>query len=253
MAWVLDLDGVVWLDDEPLAGAANAVARLRDAGQRVVFLTNNSSLPVADYVGKLRKMGIAAIEADVITSAQAAASLLAPNSTALVCGGRGVDEALQRRGVRTVIQGRADAVVVGFHQEFDYGRLTAAFRAVRAGARLIGTNADPTYPTPAGPVPGAGAILASVAYAAGVEPELAGKPNEPIVRLVSERVGRVHTMVGDRPSTDGKLARRLGCRFALVLSGVTEEGDLPVDPSPDVVTASLADLVEQEFAQPSGA
>lgn len=252
MAWLLDLDGVVWLDDEPVPGAANAVARLRESGQRVVFLTNNSSLPVGDYVAKLRRFGIAAIEADVITSAQAAASLLAPNSTAVVCGGRGVDEALQRRGVRTVMQGRADAVVVGFHQEFDYKRLTAAFRSVRAGARLIGTNDDPTYPTPAGPVPGAGAILASVAYAAGVQPELAGKPHDPIVRLVSERVGLVHTMVGDRPSTDGLLARRLGARFALVLSGVTEERDLPVDPSPDVVTTTLATLVEQELGQPTG-
>lgn len=245
MGWVLDLDGVIWLDDEPIPGAANAVARLRDRGERVVFLTNNSYLPVADYVTKLRKMGIAAGEADVITSAQAAASLMMPNSTALVCGGRGVDEALQRRGIRTVIQGRADAVVVGFHKEFDYGRLTAAYRAVRAGARLIGTNDDPTYPTPAGPVPGAGAILASVAAAAGVTPELAGKPHDAMVRLVHERVGRVTTMVGDRASTDGLMARRLGARFALVLSGVTTAEDLPVDPDPDVVAGTLADVVPQ--------
>lgn len=243
MGWVLDLDGVVWLDDEPVPGSANAIAALRDRGERVVFLTNNSSLPVGDYVAKLRRMGIAAGEADIITSAQAAASMLTPNSTALVCGGRGVDEALQRRGVRTVIQGRSDAVVVGFHKEFDYGRLTAAYRAVRAGARLIGTNDDPTYPTPTGPVPGAGAILASVAAASGVEPELAGKPHDPMVRLVHERVGRVTTMVGDRASTDGMLARRLGARFALVLSGVTTEDDLPVEPAPDVVAATLGELV----------
>lgn len=245
MGWVLDLDGVVWLGDEPVPGAANAIARLRDRGERVVFLTNNSSLPVSDYVAKLRRMGIAAGEADVITSAQAAASMVAPNSTALVCAGRGVDEALQRRGVRTVIQGRADAVVVGFHQEFDYSRLTAAYRAVRAGARLIGTNDDPTYPTPGGLVPGAGALLAAVATATGATPELAGKPFEPMVRLVHERVGRVTTLVGDRASTDGLMARRLGARFALVLSGVTSAEDLPVEPSPDVVAAGLAELVPQ--------
>lgn len=246
MGWVLDLDGVIWLDDEPVPGAANAVARLRDRGERVVFLTNNSSLPVADYVAKLRKMGIGAGEADVITSAQAAAAMLTPNSTALVCAGRGVDEALQRRGVRTVIQGRADAVVVGFHKEFDYDRLTAAYRAVRAGARLIGTNDDPTYPTPAGPVPGAGAILAAVAAASGVSPELAGKPYDPMVRLVHERVGRVTTLVGDRAATDGLMAQRLGARFALVLSGVTAAEDLPVSPAPDVVADSLADLVPEQ-------
>src|SRR5688572_25591198 len=154
MAWVLDLDGVIWLGDQPIYGAADAVARLRSTGQRVVFLTNNSSLTVGDYLAKLRGMGVPADEADVITSAQAAASMMMPSSTALVCAGKGVDEALQRRGVRTVRSGRADAVVVGWHREFDYDRLTAAYRAVAAGARLIGTNDDATYPMPTGMVPG---------------------------------------------------------------------------------------------------
>src|SRR5688572_14033301 len=154
MAWLLDLDGVMWLGDQPIYGAADAVARLRAGGQRVVFLTNNSSLTVGDYVNKLRGMGVPAEDADVITSGQAAAAMLAPSSTALVCAGKGVDEALQRRGIRTVRSGRADAVVVGWHREFDFDRLTAAYRAVAAGARLIGTNDDATYPTPTGLLPG---------------------------------------------------------------------------------------------------
>ncbi|MDQ1403169.1 MAG: hypothetical protein QOG03_1485, partial [Actinomycetota bacterium] len=156
----------------------------------------------------------------------------------------GVDEALQRRGVRTVRQGRVDAVVVGWHREFDYDRLTAAFRAVRSGARLIGTNDDPTYPTPSGPIPGGGSILAAVAYASGARAEVAGKPFAPVAELVRQRFGAIDTVVGDRPSTDGLLARRLGARFALVLSGVTGRGDLPVDPAPDVVADDLASLLD---------
>ena len=244
MAWVLDLDGVVWLAEQPIGGAANAVARLRQAGHRVVFLTNNSAYTVGEYAKRLRTMGIAADDHDVMTSAQAAAAMVAPASTVLVCAGPGVDEALHRRGARPVRTGRADAVIVGWHREFDYERLTAAYRAVASGARLIGTNDDPTYPTPLGPVPGGGALAAAVAHATGVAVDFAGKPHQPMVDLVAQRVGSVDMVVGDRASTDGALARRLGARFALVLSGVTAERDLPVEPAPDLVAADLAGVVD---------
>ena len=154
-------------------------------------------------------------------------------------------EALQWRGVLPVRTGKADAVVVGWHRDFDYARLTAAARAVMDGARLIGTNDDPTYPTPDGPIPGGGAILAAVAAAAGAKPEIAGKPHPPMVELVRARVGRLvdSVLVGDRPSTDGRMARALGVRFALVLSGVTSASNLPVDPVPDLIAPDLAALV----------
>src|SRR5438270_12884079 len=164
MAWALDLDGVVWRGDVALPGAAEAVARLRSSGERVVFMTNNSALTVADYLAKLSGMGIPADAADLLTSAQAAARLLRAHQTALVAAGPGVVEALEARGVKTVREGRADAVVVGWHRDFDYQRLTVAMEAVLAGAQLIGTNDDATYPTPDGVLPGGGSILAAVAY-----------------------------------------------------------------------------------------
>jgi 4-nitrophenyl phosphatase len=246
MAWALDLDGVVWRGDAAIEGSAAAVARLRARGERVVFLTNNSALTVADYVAKLEGMGIPCDPADLLTSAQAAARLVAPGQTALVCGGPGVAEALGARGVTVVREGGADAVVVGWHREFDYGRLTAAADCVRAGARLIGTNDDATYPTPGGELPGGGAILAAVAYATSTTPTVAGKPNQPMAELVAERVGAIDVMVGDRPSTDGLMARLLGARFALVLSGVTTAEQAPaVSPQPDEVAADLRALVGQ--------
>jgi glycerol-1-phosphatase len=83
-----------------------------------------------------------------------------------------------------------------------------------------------------------------VAVASGVTPEVAGKPHEPMRRLVAERVGAVAVVVGDRPSTDGALARALGARFALVLSGVTAGSELGhLDPAPDEVAPDLAALV----------
>lgn len=250
MTWLLDLDGVVWLADEPIPGAADAIAALRASGTSVAFLTNNSSATVEEYLAKLEHCGVPATEAELITSAQAAAWLVQPGETALVCGGPGVEEALQARGVTTTRIGDADVVVVGWHRDFDFGRLSAAFDAVRAGARLIGTNDDPTYPTPSGPLPGGGSILAAVAYASGVEPVVAGKPFEPMAALLADKVHDPELMVGDRPSTDGLFAMRVGVPFGLVLSGVTTAADLPVAPPPAEVHQDLATLVAQKIGRP---
>ncbi|HUQ62468.1 MAG TPA: HAD-IIA family hydrolase [Acidimicrobiales bacterium] len=247
MAWLLDLDGVVWLAEDPIPGSSEAIARLRAAGHGVYFLTNNSAPTVDELRKKLGGMGVEVSPDDLVTSAQAAASLLEPGSTALVCAGAGVKSALEERGVETVREGAAEAVVVGFHRDFDYARLTAAFKAIEGGARLIGTNDDATYPTPDGPVPGGGALLAAVATAGGVEPEVAGKPYEPFAALVRTRVGAGvgdSIMVGDRPSTDGLMAQRLGISFALVLSGITSSDEIPSDPPPDHVADDLVSLVE---------
>jgi glycerol-1-phosphatase len=243
VTWVLDLDGVVWLASEPIPGAAAAVARLRAAGERVVFCTNYSATLLGEQEAKLAAAGIPA-EGDVLTSAMAAARLVEPEERVLICGGPGVAEAMAARGAVPVRDGDAEVVAVGFHRDFDYERLRIAARAVDRGARLIATNDDATLPTPDGPIPGGGALMAAVAYATGVEAVVAGKPHQPMADLVRSVGGTEGTVVGDRPSTDGALARQLGYRFALVLTGVTREGDLPVEPAPDVVAASLAALVQ---------
>ena len=170
MAWVLDLDGVVWLADQPIAGAAEAIAELRRRGEAVAFVTNNSAVARADVEAKLARFGIDPRDG-VVTSAMAAATLLEPGETALVCGGPGILEELEARGVTAVRDGDADAVVVGFHRDFDYERMRIASAAVRNGARLIATNDDATYPTPDGPIPGGGSILASIVTASGVTPD----------------------------------------------------------------------------------
>lgn len=248
MPFALDLDGVIWLADDPIPGAADAVARLRSVGEPVVFCTNNSSQPVGEVEAKLAHHGIPAV-GDVITSAMAAAALVEPGERVLVCAGPGVSEALERRGAVPVRDGPADAVMVGFHLDFDYERLRVAATAVRRGARLLATNDDATYPTPAGPIPGGGAILAAVVTAAGVPAVVAGKPNPPMADLVRARLGSDGVMVGDRPDTDGRFARALGYRFALVHSGVTSSDDV-VDPPPDLVGADLGAVVGQLLEGP---
>jgi 4-nitrophenyl phosphatase len=120
-----------------------------------------------------------------------------------------------------------------------------AATAVRGGAHLIATNDDATYPTPDGPIPGGGSILASIERASGVRATVAGKPYGPMADTVRDRLGPTGVTVGDRPDTDGRFARAIGYRFALVLTGVTSAADLPVEPAPDEVGADLAEVVDR--------
>lgn len=247
-----DLDGVIWLSREPIEGSVDAVAALRAAGRRVLFVTNNSSPTLAEHEAALATLGIPAV-GDVLTSAMAAALLVEPGERVLVCGGPGIIEALAGRGAVTLEPRLAagepcDAVVVGFHRDFDYEVMTVASAAVRRGARLIGTNDDATYPTPDGPIPGGGSILAGIAVAAGAAPIVAGKPYAPMASLVRAVIGldalTDAVMVGDRPDTDGRMAAELGCHYAHVWSGVTPAG-ASIEPAPWLEGANLLAVTHQ--------
>lgn len=222
----------------------------------MLFVTNNSFSVVGDHEAKLESIGIPA-RGDVCTSAQAAGSLLRRGERVLVAGGPGVCEAVEAAGA--VVAGRSDdgrrssdggpvdrdieTVIVGYHNTFDYWSMSRAATAVRWGARLIGTNDDPTYPTPQGPIPGGGSILAAIATAAGVQPVVAGKPHLPMGDYVRRVLGLSDLssawMVGDRDSTDGAFARAINARYALVLSGVSS-GAQADELAPDLVCDDLA-------------
>ncbi|MFM8305393.1 MAG: HAD-IIA family hydrolase [Actinomycetota bacterium] len=257
----LDLDGVVWRGDDPVPGSADAVLALRSAGLLVGFMSNNSSMPVDHVVAKLARCGIEAAPEEVLTSALAAADLLAadlaPGARVLVCAGPGVVESLTHAGFEAVWEPPAAAVVVGFHRDFDFEGLERAARAVREGARFVATNLDATYPVSGGLLPGAGSLVAAVATASGCAPEVAGKPCAPAAEMVHHRLGPRGVMVGDRPTTDGDFARRLGWPFALVLTGVAAHapgpGEEPVpDPPPDYLADDLAALVPALVADLAG-
>lgn len=241
-----DLDGVVWLAHQPIVGSVAAIANLRAAGHRVLFVTNNSGDTIETQEAALAAIGVPAV-GDVLTSALAAAHLVRAGERVVVCGGDGIRQAVARQGATVVSDDEADpladAVMVGFHRSFDYAGLTRAARAVRRGARLIGTNDDATYPTPQGPIPGGGAILAAVQTASGVAAIVAGKPHQPMAQLVRAVVGELAAtqavMVGDRASTDGRFAQTLGCAYAHVNSGVTPAGS-EVRPTPELLADDLA-------------
>jgi 4-nitrophenyl phosphatase len=252
-----DLDGVVWLAHEPIPGSVEAIAALRSAGRRVVFVTNNSASIIAEHVASLEAIGISAV-GDVISSSVAAALLVEPSERVLVTGGPGIVEAVEASGAIAVVNdgtvdgrnGGFDAVLVGLHRDFDYQRLAAAAAAIHSGARLVGTNSDSTYPTPSGLEPGGGSILAAVATAGDTVPTIAGKPHAPMARAIEQHLSAdgapfdpaTAVMVGDRPETDGLMAARIGCRFALVRSGVNGPNERLAGYDDLVIDFDLPDL-----------
>ena len=249
-----DLDGVVWLAHQPIPGSVEAISRLREAGVRVVFVTNNSFSTRREQHEALRSVGVEA-EGDVVTSAMAAADHVRGLGRVLVCGGPGLAEEVEAVGADVVVahrnpgaRGPFDAVVVGMHREFDYQVLSDALSAVENGALLVGSNEDPTYPTTNGVLPGGGSILAAISHASGRAPVVTGKPHKPMAEMVLRVCGhppaRDMVMIGDRPDTDGNFAQTLGCRFALVLSGVTNGAEAPAARSGDAVVGDLRDAAQ---------
>ncbi len=241
---------MLWHGSEPIAGAAAAVARLIAEGHEVLFATNNSWSTIGRQEQKLAALGIDA-GGRVISSASAAASLLKPGAKVFALGGPGIVEEAEIRGahcvpVAPVASGPAtlDAVIVGLDFDLSYDRLRMAVTAVRNGARFIATNHDPTFPTEHGLLAGGGSIVAAVATASETEPLFAGKPHRPMADLAVARLGADGLMIGDRPDTDGRFADRMGYRFGLVLSGVTDAAAAAMlGQAPDVVAADVADLL----------
>ncbi len=242
----MDLDGVLYLDDEPIPGAGEALAELESQGWRVLLVTNNSTRTAAATVGKVARLtGYRTTPDRVLGSGQATAALLRGlDGAAFVVGEEGLVETLQGAGIAVTSEWReAAAVVVGLDRRATYGRMSSAARAVRSGARFVATNVDPTYPTGDGQVPGCGALTAFIATAAGAEPEVAGKPHAPMRALVREALGPGPTyVVGDRTDTDLEMGRREGWGRVLVLTGVMTGDDVDPANPPDHVIGSIADL-----------
>jgi glycerol 3-phosphatase-2 len=231
---LLDLDGVVYVGPHAVPGAAEALERAATLGLRSVYVTNNASRPPSAVAEQLRSLGVAADEGDVVTSAQLAAGILARRLPAgakvLVVGGAGLHEALSAEGLVpvTTMDDEPAAVVQGFAPEVGWRDLAEGARAVRSGLLWVATNLDLTVPTPHGPAPGNGSLVAAVAAAGGRPPdEVAGKPGPRAFRDAAARAGsRRPLVVGDRLDTDLEGARAAQIPGLLVLTGITGVSEL---------------------------
>ena len=246
---LLDLDGVVYLGGQAVPGAAEALARAVEAGMRTAFVTNNASRSPSRIAAQLTGFGVPATAADVVTSAQAAARLLAERLPAgapvLVAGGTGLRIALHERNLRPVSTAAEHprAVVQGYSPDLSYGLLAEAATAIRAGAWYVATNADATLPSPRGPQPGNGSIIALLVTATGVQPVVAGKPEPPLHAESVRRTGaRRPLVVGDRLDTDIEGAVRGHADSLLVLTGVSTPADAILAPPGSRPTYLARDL-----------
>jgi HAD superfamily hydrolase (TIGR01450 family) len=194
----------------------------------VAYVTNNASRPPGAVAEHLRDLGIEVEDGDVVTSAQAAARLLAgrlpAGAAVFVIGGEGLEVALDELGLRPV-QDPADdpaAVVSGFHGDLRWSTVMAGAILVRDGLPWVASNTDMTVPTPSGPGPGNGALVGVVARFADREPVVAGKPEPPLFEETLRRVGGERPLVvGDRLDTDIEGANRTGYDSLLVMTGVS--------------------------------
>jgi HAD superfamily hydrolase (TIGR01450 family) len=249
---LLDLDGTVWVGGEAVDGAVDAVTALREAGKAVMFLTNDVRHAPEEFVRRLWGIGLRAALDEVVTAGAALQFVLADRGggAAYVVGSQALVDHVSAAGLRivnrTVFATRADVVVVGGHDDFDYEELKIASQAVLRGAELIGAGRDATFPMPDGPWPGTGSVLAAVETAAGRRADrTVGKPEPAMYEAARDRLGPGRALgVGDRLESDVAGARHAGMDSALVLTGATTRAQADAaDPKPTHVADSLAALV----------
>jgi 4-nitrophenyl phosphatase len=247
---IIDMDGVLYSLNTPLAGAADFLQFLRQTGKRFLLVTNNSTLTVAQYVDKLAGMGIAASEDDILTSAEATAQYLAsvapPGTRVYVIGEHGIRVALEKRGFVLADDTDVAYVVAALDRQLTYEKLKIASLAIRGGAQFIGTNPDKTLPTEAGLIPGARAIQAALEVATGTPPLIIGKPEPAMLQLALHKLQaepETTAIIGDGLETDIPGGHRLGLMTILVLSGVTAPEQLARSAlQPDLVYPNIAAL-----------
>jgi HAD superfamily hydrolase (TIGR01450 family) len=256
---VFDLDGVVYVGAQAVPRAPEAIRALVAAGTPVAYATNNASRRATEVARLLTSLGVPARPEEVVTSARATAELLATELPAgaavLPVGAPALREELAAVGLAPVTRAedRPVAVVQGYGPDVGWAMLAEACVAVRAGARWVATNADATLPSPRGPLPGNGALVAAVATTLGRGPDLVvGKPAPGLLQAAARRQSAHRVLVvGDRLDTDIEGANRAGMDSLLVLTGVTTPADLltaPEQQRPTFVAEDLGALLAPETA-----
>jgi NagD protein len=256
--YLMDMDGVLVHEDQPIPSADRFVKRLEETGHRYLVLTNNSIYTPRDLVARLALTGLQVPEDAIWTSALATARFLdqqRPGGTAFVIGEAGLTTALHERGY-VLSERDPDYVVLGETRTYSLEAITRAIRLIDAGARFIATNPDPTGPSPAGPQPATGAVAALISKATGKRPYFVGKPN-PLMMREALRAIDAHSettvMIGDRMDTDIVAGMEAGLQTILVLTGITTREQAERFPFlPSRIVDSVADLVDEiTKAQPA--
>ncbi|QLD87906.1 HAD-IIA family hydrolase [Natronomonas salina] len=248
---VLDLDGTVYRGDELLPGAAAAVERLREAGLRTLFFSNNPTKSREEYAERLADLGIDVEPREVLSAGTVTTRFLADehaDDAIFLIGSGGLRRQFEAASLDLVADATtADVLVASWDREFDYGDMLAGYRALEAGATFYGTDPDLLIPAAEGMVPGSGSIINAVGGIVEREPrKILGKPSAEAQRAALETLGvqpERCLVVGDRLNTDVELGERAGMTTVLVRTGVATDADVAESAvQPDHVIDSLADV-----------
>jgi HAD superfamily hydrolase (TIGR01450 family) len=231
---IFDLDGVIYLIDKPIPGASEAVERLRSEGTPVAYATNNASRRAPDVAALLTGMGVPAAPDEVLTSAGAAAAVLAEKlpagASVLVVGAEALRAEVRDAGLKPVerLEDSPAAVVQGYGPDVGWRILAEAALSVRAGAIWVATNTDRTLPSPRGPLPGNGSLVAVLRTALDRDPDvIVGKPEPGLFSTAASlNDASKPLVVGDRLDTDIQGAVGAGMDSLLVLTGVSDAAEL---------------------------
>jgi len=249
--WLLDLDGTVYLGEQLIPGAAEAIAALRGAGRCVAFLSNKPLQTRDDYAAKLTRLGVPAAADEVINSSLVLARhlrALDPGAPVYVIGEPPMQAEMAAHGFEVRNDERVRWVVIAFDRTFTYAKLNTALQAVRGGARLIATNPDRTCPVEGGEIPDCAGMIAAVEAVTNTKVEtIVGKPSPIMLEVALRALGCVaheSVIVGDRVETDIAMGKQLGLATILVLSGVTHSDDPRIAAlAPDHVLRSVRELI----------
>lgn len=226
--YLFDMDGTLYLGDRLYDFTVELLKTIRQTGGQYLFMTNNSSKSVEDYVKKLASLGIEATREDFMTSSQATAFYLKqnhPGKTLYVCGTRSLIAELESEGFTvTTDLDKVECVVMGFDTELTFQKLhdVSYLLLTRKDLPYIATNPDLVCPTEFGSVPDCGSVCIGIKNATGREPIVIGKPSPLMPQLAMEKLGfscDQTAVVGDRIYTDVKSGLNAGCTGILVLSG----------------------------------
>ncbi|MFD1851217.1 TIGR01457 family HAD-type hydrolase [Oceanobacillus bengalensis] len=248
--YLIDLDGTMYLGQEPIDAAADFIDALVMKGIPYLFVTNNSTKTAEDVAWKLNQMGIKAKPEQVVTTSLATANYIKKqheNARVYVIGEEGIRHALEASGLRVVDDEESDYVVVGLDRQVTYEKFAKACLAIRNGATFISTNGDVAIPTERGLLPGNGSITSVVTVSTGVAPIFIGKPEAIIMEEALNILGiskEDTVMVGDNYHTDIKAGINAGIDTLMVFTGVTPYEDLPVlEVKPTNYVRSLRDWI----------
>ena len=258
--FIFDMDGTIYLGNQPFDFAIRFITNLRKNGKQVLFFTNNASRNDGAYLEKLERLGFEPLQGEIMTSGDVTRTFLQRHRsgrTVYLVGTEALTEDYRAAGI-PLLRGdedQADVVITSFDTSLTYDKLEKACRFLRKGAEYLSTHPDLNCPTETGPIPDSGAIAALVTAATGKTPTYFGKPYQETIEMISEVTGydrKDMCVFGDRLYTDIALGKRFGVTSVLVLTGETTAEDVEAAEEkdrPDLIYPSLNEVDRELFGE----